>query len=94
MPDDRQAIELPRKKPDYELRYSARGLELMHKFATDSYESLCGDRSDAHAWQYSIPQQAYSHEYLPHSMLAFAALHIAATSCDPKKSLKYLDTAV
>ncbi|KAJ5989092.1 hypothetical protein N7481_004302 [Penicillium waksmanii] len=66
----------------------------MHKFATDSYESLCGDRSDAHAWRYSIPQKAYSHDYLLHGMLAFAALHIAATSSDSNKALKYLDTAV
>lgn len=66
----------------------------MHKFATDSYESLCGDRSDAHAWQYSIPQQAYSREYLLHGMLAFAALHIASTNSDSKTALKYLYTAV
>ena len=74
--------------------YSARDLELMHKYATETYKSLCGDKSDTHAWQVLIPQRAYSHEYLLHAILALAALHIAATASDMQKALIYLETAV
>lgn len=94
MLDDVQNIVLTSEESDRELRYSVRDLELMHKFATESYKSLCGDQSDAQAWQCLIPQHAYSHEYLLHGILALAALHVAATSPDREKALSYLDTAV
>lgn len=82
------------KEAKGELKYTVRDLELMHKFSSDSYKSLCGDQSDAYVWQYLIPPQAYSHEYLLDGILAFAALHIAATSPDSRKALEYLNTAV
>lgn len=66
----------------------------MHKYSTETYKSLCGDKSDTHAWQILIPQRAYSHEYLLHAILALAALHIAATTSNMQKALIYLDTAV
>lgn len=76
------------------LKYSIRDLELMHKFSTETYKSLCGDESDMHDWQTLIPQQAYAHEFLLQGMLALAALHIAATTTDSDRALSFLDTAL
>ncbi|KAF7585932.1 hypothetical protein BBP40_009852 [Aspergillus hancockii] len=73
--------------------FSLRDLELMHKFSTETYRSMCGDQSDMDDWKIFIPQQSYSHPFLLHGILALAALHIAATS-DPARALSYLNTAL
>jgi hypothetical protein len=66
----------------------------MHKFATDTYKSLCGDQTDMEHWQLHIPRLAYTHEFLLHGIFALAALHLTATTPDPKQALSYLDTAL
>lgn len=76
------------------LKYSVRDLELMHKFSTETYKSLCGDESDMQDWQSLIPQYAYTYEFLLQAMLALAALHITATTTDSERALSFLDTAL
>ncbi|KAJ5206592.1 hypothetical protein N7491_002793 [Penicillium cf. griseofulvum] len=66
----------------------------MHKFSTETYKSVCGDRSDMEDWQVLIPNLAFKHEFLLHGIFALAALHIVATTSDSEQILFYLDTAL
>lgn len=66
----------------------------MHKFSTETYKSVCGDRSDMEDWQILIPKLAFEHEFLLHGIFSLAALHMVATTADPEKVLYYLDTAL
>ncbi|KAJ5155451.1 C6 transcription factor [Penicillium capsulatum] len=75
-------------------KYSIKDMELMHKFSTETYKSLCGDESDMHDWQILIPQQAYTHEFLLQGMLALASLHVSATTTDSHRAMSFLDTAL
>lgn len=70
-----------------------RDLELMHKFSTDTYRSLCTAESECHAWQVIIPRHALQYDFLMNGILALAALHIAST-IDPPASWAYIDTAL
>lgn len=70
-----------------------RNLELMQKFTTDSFRSVCADTSVYHAWQVLVPQKALSHNFLMYGLLAFTSLHIASTSQQPV-ALSYVDTAI
>lgn len=70
----------------------------MHKFSTETYESLCNDPSDHYAWKIVIPQKALAYDFLLNSVLAVAALHRATTTVDkddaPAAALGYIDTAL
>ncbi|KAJ5138243.1 uncharacterized protein N7515_003091 [Penicillium bovifimosum] len=70
-----------------------RDLELMHKFSTDTFKSLCSSQSEHHVWQISIPRLALQYDFLMNGILALGALHIAAT-IEPPGSLMYIDTAL
>lgn len=70
-----------------------RNLELMHKFSTETYKSLCADASLYHAWQVIVPQKAFSHDFLLSGILALSSLHIASTVELPAAS-SYIDTAL
>ncbi|KKK20001.1 hypothetical protein P175DRAFT_0444468 [Aspergillus ochraceoroseus IBT 24754] len=70
-----------------------RGLELMHKFSTETYQSLCNSPSDYYSWQMIIPRQALNHQFLMSGLLAVASLHIASTM-DPPGALTYINTAL
>ncbi|RAH55955.1 C6 transcription factor [Aspergillus piperis CBS 112811] len=70
-----------------------RELELMHKFSTETYLSLCNEPTDHHEWQYVIPRKALQHDFLMSGILAIASLHIAST-LDPPEALSYIDTAL
>lgn len=72
---------------------AVRDLELMHKFSTETYESLCTGQSEFHAWQVIIPRHALQYDFLMNGILALAALHIA-TTIDPPASWAYIDTAL
>lgn len=65
----------------------------MHKFSTETYQSLCTDPSSYHVWQVVLPQKAFSHDFLLSGMLALASLHIATTK-DAPDALPYIDTAL
>ena len=52
-------------------------LQLMHHFITVTFETLDAQNVSREAWKSIIPQTALSHDFLMHSILAVAALHIA-----------------
>ncbi|OKO90348.1 Sterol uptake control protein 2 [Penicillium subrubescens] len=70
-----------------------RDLELMHKFATETFSTVCTSESKFHVWQIVIPRLALQYDFLMNGILAFAALHIATTTESPT-SLAYIDTAL
>ncbi|PYI00062.1 C6 transcription factor [Aspergillus ellipticus CBS 707.79] len=72
---------------------SLRELELMHKFSTESYQSLCNEPPDHHVWQSVIPRIALEHDFLMSGIMAVASLHIAS-SLSPAEALSYIDTAL
>lgn len=65
----------------------------MHKFSTQTFQSLCTDPSDYHTWQVILPQKALDHGFLMNGILALSALHIAST-LEPMAALSYIDTAL
>jgi hypothetical protein len=65
----------------------------MHKFATDTYESLCTSDNEDRVWKIEVPRQALQYDFLMNGLLALAALHIASTTAPPE-SLAYIDTAL
>jgi len=68
-------------------------LELMHKFSTDTFQTLCVSESEKQIWQITIPRLALKHDYLMNGILALASMHIA-TSAEPAKALLYHDTGM
>jgi hypothetical protein len=70
-----------------------RDLELMHKFSTDTFKTVCTADSEYHVWQIVIPRLALQYDFLMNGILALASLHIATTS-EPPTSLAYIDTAL
>ncbi|KAJ5448573.1 transcriptional regulator family: Fungal Specific TF [Penicillium cf. griseofulvum] len=70
-----------------------RDLELMHKFSTETYQSLCSSNSEHYVWQIAIPRLALQYDFLMNGILALGALHIA-TTIEPPESLMYIDIAL
>ncbi|KAJ5174205.1 uncharacterized protein N7482_000082 [Penicillium canariense] len=70
-----------------------RDLELMHKFATETFSSLCTAESEYDVWQLVIPRLALQYDFLMNGILALASLHLATTT-EPPTSLAYVDTAL
>ncbi|KAJ5928995.1 hypothetical protein N7466_007951 [Penicillium verhagenii] len=70
-----------------------RELELMHRFATDTYRTMSTSESEMQVWQIHVPHLALQFEFLMNGILALAALHIAST-LDPPASFVYMDTAL
>ncbi|KAJ5872333.1 uncharacterized protein N7529_004686 [Penicillium soppii] len=68
-------------------------LELMHKFSTETFQTLCVSESETQIWQITIPRLALKHNYLMNGILALASMHIA-TSAEPAEALLYLDTGL
>ncbi|KAK2865013.1 hypothetical protein FQN49_003996 [Arthroderma sp. PD_2] len=68
--------------------------ELVHKYTTDSYKSLCGVPEDGYAWQVHIPRLALSSDFLMDGLLGLAALHIASSVKHPSEVVSYFDTAL
>ncbi|KAJ6126372.1 hypothetical protein N7523_001984 [Penicillium sp. IBT 18751x] len=67
-------------------------LELMHQFATDTYQSLCVSDSETQIWRIHVPRLALEHRYLMNGILALASLHIA--TIDPTKAPNYIETGL
>ena len=68
-------------------------LELMHQFATDTYQSLCVSDDEMHIWQVLVPRLALKNRYLMDGILALASLHIA-TTLEPANALHYIETGL
>ncbi|KAK2748883.1 hypothetical protein FQN55_004025 [Onygenales sp. PD_40] len=71
-----------------------RALELMHKYSTDTYQTLSNHPSDHHVWQVIIPHRALSHDFLMHGILSIASLHAASTADSVTARSLYIDTAL
>ncbi|KAL2817485.1 hypothetical protein BDW59DRAFT_175441 [Aspergillus cavernicola] len=70
-----------------------RKLELIHKYSTETYQSLCNSSADFYIWQIVVPRKALSHDFLMNGILAIASLH-TASSMDPSGALTYINTAL
>ncbi|KAJ0413647.1 hypothetical protein BJY00DRAFT_56674 [Aspergillus carlsbadensis] len=70
-----------------------RKLELMHKFSTETYQSLCNSSADFYIWQMVVPRKALAHDFLMNGILAIASLHMAS-SMDPMGASTYINTAL
>ncbi|KAL3480867.1 hypothetical protein BJX99DRAFT_244045 [Aspergillus californicus] len=70
-----------------------RKLELMHKYSTETYQSLCNSSSDFYIWQIVVPRKALDHDFLMNGILAVASLHMAS-SMEPSGALPYINTAL
>ncbi|KAL5338269.1 hypothetical protein BJX70DRAFT_204916 [Aspergillus crustosus] len=68
-------------------------LELMHHFATETYQTLCVSDSEARTWQVLVPRLALKHRYLMNGILSLASLHIA-TLREPPEALAYIDAGL
>ncbi|KAJ5297892.1 hypothetical protein PENANT_c012G00496 [Penicillium antarcticum] len=68
-------------------------LELMHKYSTETYQSLCVSDSEITVWRNTVPRLALKHDYLMNGILALASMHIA-TSAEPADALLYHDTGL
>ena len=67
-------------------------LQLLHHFIAVTSEALSVETNIREAWRLTIPQIALSHEFLMHSILAVAALHIAHLR--PEQRTSYWERAV
>ena len=67
-------------------------LQLLHHFITVTSETLDVETISHEAWKLIIPQIALSHDFLMHSILAVAALHIAHLR--PEQGRSYWERAV
>ncbi|KAF2680481.1 hypothetical protein K458DRAFT_489906 [Lentithecium fluviatile CBS 122367] len=52
-------------------------LELMHHYTAHSYLTMPGVETARQTWGYAVPQEAFKYRFLMHSILAFAANHLA-----------------
>ena len=67
-------------------------LELMHQFATDTYQSICVSDAETQTWRIHVPRLALRYRYLMNGILALASLHIATV--DPTKTRDYIETGL
>jgi hypothetical protein len=65
----------------------------MHKFSTDTFQTLCVNESEFQTWQITIPRLALKQDYLMSGILALASMHIA-TSAEPAEAMLYHDTGL
>ncbi|KAH8431140.1 uncharacterized protein LDX57_008799 [Aspergillus melleus] len=68
-------------------------LELMMQWCNSTYLSLARNGQTDHIWRCCVPEEALSHPFLMHGILALSALHLARTK-DDHRSSAYVDTAV
>ncbi|KUJ09540.1 uncharacterized protein LY89DRAFT_740625 [Mollisia scopiformis] len=68
-------------------------LELMHRWSTKTYESLCSVPEDYHYLQIEVPRGALRHDFLLHGVFAITALEMALSG-DPAKSPEYICIAM
>ncbi|KAJ5175628.1 uncharacterized protein N7482_001505 [Penicillium canariense] len=69
-------------------------LELMMHWCNSTYLTLSrNDRTDL-VWRNAVPEEALSHPFLMHGILALSALHLARTGPEPSRRAAYLNRAV
>ncbi len=76
---------LPRAQPS-PLALNMAQLQLLHHFIAVTCETLGVETISREAWKLTIPKIALSHDFLMHSILAVAALHIAHLRPEQRRS--------
>jgi hypothetical protein len=72
-------------------------LELMHRWSTTTYKSICSVPEDHYYLQIEVPRGALKHDFLLHGVFAISALEIAVCgdlTGDLTESAKYMCTAM
>ncbi|KAL1961119.1 hypothetical protein VTO42DRAFT_3064 [Malbranchea cinnamomea] len=70
-------------------------LELMHHYATQTYQTMANTADHKELWRTEVPKEAIAHPFLMHGLLALAALHLADLSQngDEARRRKYTELA-
>ncbi|KAJ5273860.1 hypothetical protein N7478_008985 [Penicillium angulare] len=69
-------------------------LELMTQWCNTTYSSLSRNETTDQIWRNAVPQEALSHPFLMHGILALSALHLARMGPDASRRTAHLNRAV
>ncbi|KAJ5096326.1 hypothetical protein NUU61_005682 [Penicillium alfredii] len=69
-------------------------LELMMQWCNATYHTLSRNELTDPIWRNIVPDEALSHSFLMHGILALSALHLARTGPEPSRRAGYLNRAV
>lgn len=70
-----------------------RDLELMMQWCNSTYRTLSREEATDQIWQAIVPQEALSHPFLMHGILALSALHLARVGSEDRRTT-YISSAV
>ncbi|CAG8309159.1 unnamed protein product [Penicillium salamii] len=69
-------------------------LELMMQWCNSTFHTLSRNQQTDPIWRNIVPEEALSHPFLMHGILALAALHLARTGPEASRRASYLNRAV
>lgn len=69
-------------------------LELMMQWCNSTYRTLSRNERTDPVWRNAVPQEALSHPFLMHGILALSSLHLARTGPEPSRRAGFLNRAV
>ncbi|KAJ5496285.1 hypothetical protein N7463_008272 [Penicillium fimorum] len=69
-------------------------LELMIQWCNVTFHTLSRNERTDPIWRNIVPEEALSHPFLMHGILALSALHLARTGPEPTRRASYLNRAV
>lgn len=69
-------------------------LELMMHWCNATFHTLSRNERTDLVWRNVVPEEALSHPFLMHGILALSALHLARTGPEPSRRAAYLNRAV
>ncbi|KAJ5969920.1 hypothetical protein N7501_006168 [Penicillium viridicatum] len=69
-------------------------LELMIQWCNTTYQALSRNERTDPIWRTIVPEEALSHPFLMHGILALSSLHLARTGPEPTRRGSYLNRAV
>ncbi|CAI7652021.1 unnamed protein product [Penicillium discolor] len=69
-------------------------LELMIQWCDTTFQTLSRNERTDPIWRTIVPEEALSHPFLMHGILALSSLHLARTGPDPTRRGSYLNRAV
>lgn len=69
-------------------------LELMIQWCNSTFRTLSRNERTDPIWRTIVPEEALSHPFLMHGILALSSLHLARTGPEPSRRASYLNRAV
>ena len=69
-------------------------LELMMEWCNTTFQTLSRNERTDPIWRTIVPEEALSHPFLMHGILALSSLHLARTGPEPTRRGSYLNRAV